>query len=103
MTNNGQTPGGNTTTAGAVEMARRIAASMIGNPDVVRDMLAGDRDDDESVQSALAAIIETTEAAANWAIEVYGSGRPDESTDGDCIAFDLREGAHLINGKAPKP
>ena len=32
MTNNGQTPGGNTTTAGAVEMARRIVEKFYDLP-----------------------------------------------------------------------
>lgn len=60
MTNNVQTPGGNTTTAGAVEMARRIASEMPGLNALQRQaFLDGEWDNAPTVQAALAAIIET--------------------------------------------
>lgn len=57
--NNVQTPGGNTTTAGAVEMARRIAWEHWPSSHDFPER-------DAAEAAALAAIIETTEAAAKW-------------------------------------
>lgn len=65
MTNNVQTPGGNTTTAGAVERmatARRIAADVIakeGMTSIAEQIRRGNRDGLDTVKAALAAIIET--------------------------------------------
>lgn len=63
MTNNVQTPGGNTTTAGAVEqLARRIAADVIakeGMTSIAEQIRRGNRDGLDTVKAALAAIIET--------------------------------------------
>ena len=64
MTNNVQTPGGNTTTDGAVEqrkMAKRIAweTVLISNGTTRRNM----------ERAALAAIIETSERAAKLAMD----------------------------------
>jgi hypothetical protein len=69
MTNNVQTPGGNTTTAGAVEqlaMARRIYAQFIIDnvPGAGPDDVPQFDDNAHGVKIALAAIIETSEAAA---------------------------------------
>ncbi len=114
MTNNGQTPGGNTTTAGAVEglaMARRICARIVeGDSDnslrvsAANDYLEGRHDKRIEVQSALAAIIETTEAAAAFIerdVPVEHAGQVVGRCSGDMItAAALRNFDHL---KGPKP
>ncbi len=112
MTNNGQTPGGNTTTAGAVEqlaMARRIYAQFIIDnvPGAGPDDVPQFDDNAHGVKIALAAIIETTEAAAKMAER---NSRPTYSMTlppiklsdgpGDLIATALRNNDHL---KGPKP
>lgn len=51
--------------------------------------------DSKDVAVAALAIVQTTELAAKWSEDVYGSGKPDESTDGDCVALDLRTFSHL--------
>lgn len=86
MTNNGQTPRGNTTTAGAVEMARRIAREAFPPPgEAIRR--------EGAYKAALAAIIETTEAASAF---VEGDSRHLHIT----TARSIRRGDHL---KGPKP
>ena len=71
MTNNVQTPGGNTTTAVAVEqLARRIAADVIakeGMTSIAEQIRRGNRDGLDTVKAALAAIIDTQEWAAGIA------------------------------------
>lgn len=68
MTNNAHTPGGNATTAGAVErlaMARRIASeTKVGA--APEQILRGDWDNSPVVKAALAAIIETQELIAQF-------------------------------------
>jgi len=101
MTNNEQSPGGNTTTAGAVEMARRIVARFVTCP---AHVLAGKGDDWPEVKAALAAIIETTEAAAAFIerdVPVERAGEVVGGCSGDMItAAALRNNDHL---KGPKP
>jgi hypothetical protein len=84
MTNNVQTPGGNTTTAGAVEqLADRIADKMY--PRTHPGWIGGQA-------CALAAIIETTEAAAKVAEDRYLE--TDWQEPGQCIAAAIRSGYH---------
>ena len=97
MTNNVQTPGGNTTTAGAVEMARRICARIIeGDSDnPVRVMKAnryyeGALDDDHHMAIALAAIIETRDRDAALAYRVCAETR--HVTLGDKVSAAIRSG-----------
>lgn len=111
---NGQTPGGNTTTAGAVEqleMARRIVARFyrgIRDHDYAQWVLEGHKDETTGVKIALAAIIETTEAAAKYAanLEPIGDAADEpEYFHGHCdgtnnVAIHLRDFRHL---KGPQP
>lgn len=101
--NNGQTPGGNTTTAGAVEMARRIAASAVGATLTVENYLSGRMDDTDAVRAALAAIIETQERDARIAEQHVGqSSIMSLEYDEACrdIASAIRSDDHL---KGPQP
>ena len=74
MTNNGQTPGGNTTTAGAVEqleMARRIVNA---NSNYMSGLDRGQINftAQEVLQIALAAIIETRKDIVAWLRTEWG-------------------------------
>lgn len=91
MTNNGQTPGGNTTTAGAVEQLARAAADL----NVATDGMEQLRPQRQAVLDALAAIIETQERDAALA-EFEGGG----DVLGLYIAKAIRSGKPL---KGPKP
>ncbi len=77
-------PGGNTTTAGAVEqleLARRIASAHIQHraPQSAERILRGESDAYVGVQVALAAISETTEAAAKLADAAAAGNRRREA------------------------
>lgn len=87
MTNNVQTPGGNTTTAGAVEMARRIAW------ETVLRVEGTTRENME--RAAFAAIIETSEAAAKLADVIADVGTNDPRGAGWEIAAAFRSFDHL--------
>lgn len=97
----------NTTTAGEVEMARRICARCAGdagtiNHPIAPRFLAGELDDHPAMVSALAAIIETTEAAAkladDWAEVESGFGSTGFTHRN--TARRLRNNDHL---KGPQP
>ena len=95
MTNNGQTPGGNTTTAGAVE---QLAISIAN--DVTPEYIARHRYAEAwavAKDAALAAIIETTEAAAKFVERIVPPPGIDASSN---AAIRLRNNDHL---KGPKP
>lgn len=110
MTNNGQTPGGNTTTAGAVEqlaMARRIVADVWKRRNenaAVAYVLTGQCDDYREVEAALVAIRATSKLAADLAYGHIVSGNDKRSAGADAtarkITARLRNNDHL---KAPKP
>ena len=116
MTNNKHTPGGNTTTAGVVEMARRICAAhyraRARNPKNsyghemahAERLINGDSDDWDCVQTTLAAITEASELAAKLAEdlinEMRGSGNNDLRTVRHRITVALHSGDHL---KGPQP
>lgn len=88
-----------TPTPEKVAMARRIAASQYP-PSIGEAVLAGFGDDHLGVRTALAAIIETTEAAAKlaWTTKAYDDGLQIASgcnTTGQRIATALRNFEHL--------
>ena len=84
-------------------MARRIASETCDDPAWRPEIIAGKHDDWHGVRLALAAIIETTELAANHA-ENMGACSNTSGRAGCCealgedIAVDLRDGDHIRTG-----
>lgn len=98
-------PGGNTTTAGAVEIARRIAEKQARDafdPWIANEIRDGRADERAEVQTALAAIIETQRRDAELAekLEIDGDDWEPPSyftgarAHGQDIAAAIRSGGH---------